>query len=298
MESNKLVSIIMTCHNGELFLKEAIKSVIQQTYPNWELIFYDNYSKDKSKEILKSFNEKRIKYFKTHQLENLGTVRKLAYNKCSGFFICFLDVDDYWSEYKLERQLKKFELNEKIDVVYSNFFRIKNDEVNQNKMNFLKGSLLKDIIKSYINGCPLTPWLTLMIKKSSIEKLDHSFDMKTHISSDFDLIIRLAKFSYFDYVDEHLAYYRLHENNESKNNNKEIDDLVYIIWKHQKNKIVNKLFFYKNFALKIYFKYLISKKLKFKNFNEIYFIRNFITKVIYYLIKITPLNIIKLFNKL
>ena len=42
MESNKLVSIIMTCHNGESFLNEAIKSIIKQTHSNWELIFYDN----------------------------------------------------------------------------------------------------------------------------------------------------------------------------------------------------------------------------------------------------------------
>ena len=104
MKSNKLVSIIMTCHNGEAFLNEAIRSIKNQTYSNWELIFFDNFSKDRSEEIIKTFNDKRIKYFKTDVLENLGTVRKLAYSKCKGSFICFLDVDDYWSEFKLEKQ--------------------------------------------------------------------------------------------------------------------------------------------------------------------------------------------------
>jgi hypothetical protein len=153
-------------------------------------------------------------------------------------------------------------------------------------------------MRSYFEGSPLTPWLTLMIKKSSIDQLGHSFDIRTHISSDFDLIIRLAEFSNFDYVEECLAYYRLHENNESKNNNKEVDDLVYIIWKHQKNKILNKLFFYRYFALKIYFKYLIFKKFQLIDFKEIYIVRNFTTMIIYYLIKIIPLNLLKLFIKI
>jgi glycosyltransferase involved in cell wall biosynthesis len=288
----------MTCHNGEAFLDEAVRSIINQTYLNWELIFYDNYSDDKSREILSSFKEKRIKYFKTDELVNLGTVRNLAYSKCNGSFICFLDVDDYWSEEKLEKQIRKFELNNKTDVVYSNFFRIEKDKVNKNKMDLYKGFLLREIMKSYFEGSPLTPWLTLMIKKSSMDKLDHSFDIKTHISSDFDLIIRLAEFSNFDYVEECLAYYRLHENNESKNNNKEVDDLVYIIWKHQKNKILNKLFFYRYFALKIYFKYLIFKKFQLIDFKEIYIVRNFTTMIIYYLIKIIPLNLLKLFIKI
>ena len=95
MKSNKLVSIIMTCHNGEAFLNEAIRSIKNQTYSNWELIFFDNFSKDRSEEIIKTFNDKRIKYFKTNQLVNLGTVRKLSYAQCQGEFISFLDVDDY-----------------------------------------------------------------------------------------------------------------------------------------------------------------------------------------------------------
>ena len=51
---SELISIIMNCHNGEKFLKESIKSILQQTYENWELIFWDNKSSDKSKNISKN----------------------------------------------------------------------------------------------------------------------------------------------------------------------------------------------------------------------------------------------------
>ena len=53
----------MNCYNGENYLSESIDSVLQQTYKNWELIFWDNKSEDKSAKIFKSFNDKRFKYF-------------------------------------------------------------------------------------------------------------------------------------------------------------------------------------------------------------------------------------------
>ena len=63
MIQKPLVSVIMNCHNGETFLKESLKSLLFQTYSNWELIFWDNLSEDNSKKILNEFSDKRIKYF-------------------------------------------------------------------------------------------------------------------------------------------------------------------------------------------------------------------------------------------
>ena len=62
MRSKKtpLVSIIMNCYNGDKYLRKSIKSIISQSYKNWELIFWDNMSEDNSRNILKSFKDKRI----------------------------------------------------------------------------------------------------------------------------------------------------------------------------------------------------------------------------------------------
>ena len=60
-----LISVIMNCHNGATYLKQSIKSLLNQKYNNWELIFWDNKSTDSSKKILLSFKDKRIKYFKS-----------------------------------------------------------------------------------------------------------------------------------------------------------------------------------------------------------------------------------------
>ena len=297
MKSNRLVSIIMTCHNGEFFLQEAVKSILNQVYSNWELIFYDNNSNDKSETIIKSFQDKRIKYFRSNELVNLGTIRKLAFGKCEGEFISFLDVDDYWTEFKLQKQIEKFEINENIDVLYSNYFRVKNKEIEEIK-NFLhRGHCQSQIIYSYINKSPLTAWLTLMIKKSAIDKLEYSFDKNTHIASDFDLIIRLSSYCYFDYSNECLGYYRLHQNNESKSKKKEIDELIYIINKYQKDKLISSIFFYKNFAYKLYIKYFIFNKIKsgdIKNFSRI---KKINIRFLYFIIKMTPKKVLNIFIK-
>ena len=72
------VSIIMNCYNGENYLDESLNSAINQTYKNWELIFYDNCSTDKSVTILEKYKDKRIKYFKSKKI-NLGLARKKPY---------------------------------------------------------------------------------------------------------------------------------------------------------------------------------------------------------------------------
>ena len=63
MSKKPLVSIIINCFNGEKYLREAINSVIAQSYENWEIIFWDNKSTDKSAKIFQSYNDKRLRYF-------------------------------------------------------------------------------------------------------------------------------------------------------------------------------------------------------------------------------------------
>ena len=98
----------MNCYNGQRYLGEAIKSVINQTYKNWELIFYDNCSTDNSKEIFKSFNDKRLKYFKSKKKLRLYDARNMAIQKSTGKFITFLDTDDIWLKNKLKIQIQFF----------------------------------------------------------------------------------------------------------------------------------------------------------------------------------------------
>ena len=81
MRKKPLVSIVMNCLNGQEFLYYALKSVLNQTYKNWELIFWDNKSTDNSAKILKSFKDKRIKYFLAKRRTVLHKARNQAIKK-------------------------------------------------------------------------------------------------------------------------------------------------------------------------------------------------------------------------
>ena len=109
MIDQPLVSILMNCFNGEIFLREAIESVLKQSYKNWELIFWDNLSSDNSKKIFDSYNEKRFKYYLSDKHTILYEARNLAIKKAKGEFIAFLDTDDIWSKEKLSSQIKLFD---------------------------------------------------------------------------------------------------------------------------------------------------------------------------------------------
>ena len=107
MKSKGLVSVIMNCHNGEAFLREAIQSVLKQKYKKWELIFWDNNSRDASAQIFKSYKDKRLKYYFRKKKVSLYESRNSAIKKAKGEFIAFLDQDDIWLPNKLFLQINK-----------------------------------------------------------------------------------------------------------------------------------------------------------------------------------------------
>ena len=127
-----LVSIIMNCYNGETFLCESIESVLSQTYKNWELIFWDNRSEDKSAKIFKSYNDKRFKYYCASKHTLLYEARNEAIKRSSGKFVAFLDTDDFWEKDKLELQMPLFE-DSTVGVVYGNIFII-NEKLNKKEI--------------------------------------------------------------------------------------------------------------------------------------------------------------------
>ena len=99
-----IVSIIMNCHNGSTYLDKSLKSVLKQSFKKWELIFLNNKSKDKSKEIIIGYKDKRIRYFETKTLLNLYQARNQAIKKSRAKYLAFLDADDWWHKEKLTKQ--------------------------------------------------------------------------------------------------------------------------------------------------------------------------------------------------
>ena len=101
----ELVSIIMPSYNTELFISDTIKSVLAQTYTNWELIIVDDYSTDHTDDVVNSFSDERIHYYKNSCNKGAALSRNRALRKAKGKWIAFLDSDDLWMPQKLEMQI-------------------------------------------------------------------------------------------------------------------------------------------------------------------------------------------------
>ncbi len=207
----------MNCYNGEKYLREALDSVLVQSYQNWELIFWDNQSKDRSKEIFKSYNDERLNYFYAPNHTLLYEARNYAIEKASGEFYAFLDVDDWWDTEKLEKQIPLFN-DLRVGLVYGNYW-YENEIKKSRKILYKKplpsGRILSELLKNYVVGL-----LTIVIRRNSFESLYQKFNSQYHMIGDFDCVIRIAVDWNISCVQEPVAHYRWTGDNES-NNNKE-----------------------------------------------------------------------------
>tara|TARA_X000000950_G_C13834654_1_gene627638 strand:+ start:637 stop:1530 length:894 start_codon:yes stop_codon:yes gene_type:complete len=211
IESKPLVSIIVNCYNGEKFLEECLSSIKNQTYKNWELIFWDNQSSDNSSKIFKKFKDRRFKYFLSKKKTVLYEARNLAIKKAQGEFLAFLDVDDFWDHKKLSLQIPKFK-KKKTGLVYSNFYKYYNNDkkVIAFKNKLPSGKVTSAIIKNYQIGL-----VTVVIRKSFLDKTK-LFDFKYDLLSDYAFILNFSLKYKFIGVNKPLASYRIHVDQLSK----------------------------------------------------------------------------------
>ena len=290
-EKRGLVSIILNCFNGEAYLHEAINSIKLQTYKNWELIFWDNQSTDRSKKILNSFKLDKLKYFYSEKHTSLYEARNLAEKKCEGEYIAFIDADDTWEKNKLEKQIKLFE-NKLVGVVYGNLW-IYNEKSKKRKI-FSKDKLIKGIIDKKILSNYKIGIITSMIRKDLLIDNKIYFDKKYNHIGDFDLFIKLSRICEFDAVQAPVATYRIHGNNLSlKNSDREISELK--SWLLE-NKLLLNMEQKKQFSARILNREFINIKLN-RSFAEtfLFFINhNYLWKNFkFFLLLLTPLFILK-----
>ena len=275
MQNEPLVSIIVNCYNGEKYLEDCLKSILNQTYQNWELIFWDNKSTDNSKKIFEKFNDKRFKYHLSSKHTFLYEARDLAIKASKGDFFGFCDVDDFWAKEKLELLIPLFS-DEKIGVVYSNQW-ILNDS-SKKKRKYINTTLPKGNVRSSIIKGQSATILTAIIKKTEYSKLKVGFDKNYQIIGDYDFFIRISEKILFDCVQDPLVYYRLHEDNFTKNNRQiEIRELeewfsqmkkIESFFSIDQSKMIHELILYKKIMFLILNGKLISsffKILKFPN---------------------------------
>jgi len=203
-----LVSIIIPAYNRAGFLKEAIKSVLAQTYKNIEVIVVDDGSTDNTPKLVKQFTDKRIIYLRQ---ENKGasSARNKGIESARGNYIAFLDSDDIWLPQKIEKQLEIFNISRcNPGLVYTGIQYMDYDGnlKKQKKIIRFRGDILKRLLRKNIPGVGST----MLIKKECFEKCG-LFDERLPSRTDLDMVIRISEHFTVDYVPEILALERIHE---------------------------------------------------------------------------------------
>ncbi len=209
MNYNPLVSVIMNCCNGEAYLREAVDSVLSQSYKNWEIIFWDNCSKDKSVEIIQSYKDKRIKCFKAQEFTALGKARNLAIEKSRGEIIAFLDVDDIWYKEKLLLQVEVFIKKESVGIVVTDTIFFDKDGDQRQLYSSIKpkeGNVFRALLKRYDLSLE-----TVAIRRKHLDLLVEWFDVRFDMIEEAELLIRLSKKCELAYIDKVLAKWRMHD---------------------------------------------------------------------------------------
>ena len=229
MESQPLVSVIMPCYNAEAFIAESIESVLHQTYSHWELVITDDCSSDRTPEIVQAYCKKdsRIDFVIAKQHSGIAGTRNQSLARVKGRFVAFLDNDDLWVPYKLEKQVR-FMLDNGYAFSYSAYELLREDGTPKDKTIKTAGIInYNKYLRNTIIGSG-----TIMLDREQTGPLVMT-DNAT--SDDMALWCKLLKDGHLAHpIPEVLMKYRVRGNSASANKLKAAKD-VWLVYRKQEN---------------------------------------------------------------
>ena len=210
------ISVILPFHNADLYLRESISSILNQTYGDFELLLLDDGSTDRSIDIVQQFNDNRIIYLREE--ENKGIVYQLnkGIDISRGQFIARMDADDICHPERFKKQIEFFEKpeNKQIDVLGTNAIKIGTEEGKMEFKNY-KPRQISFLLNFY---CPiLHP--TIMLRKKVLEK-NLRFSEEFRFAEDFAMWKRIDNGKNIAIIPDILLEYRIHNNQTNKNNDR------------------------------------------------------------------------------
>ena len=227
LKENVNVSVIVTTYNRSKLLLETIRSIINQTFSNIELIIVDDGSTDDTEEVIKSVSDPRIEYIKIKNWGGPARPRNIGIKKAKGKFLAFCDDDDLWMTDKLETQLKHFEDSSIVGVGSSTLLF--------GNLRYYKQKLYNNNLE--LGFLDLLNIGTLALSSLVVRKIDNFFfDESRHLLfiEDFEFQLRLLNKTgkKFKLLADPLIYYRIHHNSSAigiRNN------LVSVVDKYRKD---------------------------------------------------------------
>ena len=238
------ISIIVPIYNAEKYLNKCIDSLVNQTKKELEFILVNDGSTDSSEDIIKSYKDKRIKYFKNKN-QGIGKTRNFGIDKATGKYLMFLDSDDYLDINACEKLYNKA-IKEKSDLVVFDFYRVE-ETLKEVTINNFKSSSLKEnpnlLLDINLGPC------NKLIKRELIDKSNTRFNEKLKYE-DTPFVTEIIKnANKISKLNEYLHYYVIHSNSETTVRDERVFDIIKIIdiirnqYKNEKymEDVVNKL---------------------------------------------------------
>ena len=248
-KKEKKIDIILPNFNSSGYIKETIKSIIDQTFKNWKLIIVDDCSDKKTRTLLKKFSKnRRIKIYWLKKNKGAGYCRNYAIKKSKSPYLAFIDSDDIWKKDKLETQLRFMENNNYL-FTYTNY------ETFGKKIKFISPAKEYDF-KKFVNDTSICT-STMIIKRNILKNIEFT---NSEICEDYFFKCKILKICNGHCLDDFLTKYRIRDNSLQSSGLKNF----YWIWKI--NKQYNKFNFIENFTSLIFISINSIKKYGLKSF--------------------------------
>ena len=257
-----LVSIVMPAFNAEAFIAQAIESVINQTYSQWELIIVDDASTDATTSIIHNYRlrDTRIRVInKPTNTVRPAIAKNIALANVKGKYIAFLDSDDAWREDKLELQVRYLNKRTDVALLYTGGYWV--DENYRIIKKFVPQYPYGDNLKRQLVKYEINNQSVIIITKALADTLN-KFNEAITIGEDYNLFMHISALYKTASLKEPLIYYRIHNNSITKRK-RQYSDGVLITLKELHNKygikVKHPFCYFLTYLKAIRFKYLKKK---------------------------------------
>jgi glycosyltransferase involved in cell wall biosynthesis len=210
MSSLPYISVIMPVFNADKYLKDAIESILNQTYKNFEFLIINDGSTDRSGDIIKSYSDPRIVYIINEQNRGFTYSLNLGLNLAKGEFLARMDADDISDPTRFEKQASILDKNPEIGVcgAFAKFFGIINVKVPLPTTD-------KAIKTRMLFGNPIIH-SSVMMRSALVKEHNIQYDVNNYLTEDYELWMRLGKITKLYNLKEYLIKYRVHDTSVSR----------------------------------------------------------------------------------
>ncbi|WP_343664216.1 glycosyltransferase family 2 protein [Chryseobacterium mucoviscidosis] len=245
----ELVSIITPSYNSAEFIEETIQSVLNQTYDNWEWLISDDRSQDNTVELIRKYNDPRIKLHVLEKNGGAGNARNKSLERAEGRYIAFLDSDDFWYPEYLEEMIGFMDKNN-AELVYCNYSRCDEHTMEPVLKDFEADTIVT--FSNLLKTCRLAP-VSTMYDTKRVGKF--FFPVKSKREDHVMWLNLLKKIPKGFPLNKTLAKYRMRENSVSRKKKNIIRD-QYLVYKDFMGfSTVKSLYYTANWAFNGFLKY-------------------------------------------